>query len=163
CALNCAHVWNYEQALSRLFPALERTMRETELEIAQAPAGYIPHRVTLPLFVPQLHDVPSWGPVDPALDGMLGAPLKVYRELRQGAPRTWLSRLWPNLARLMGYVVEHWDPAESGIIRGEQPNTFDIAFRGANTYIGSLWLAALRATEELAKLEGDDAWAERAR
>ncbi|MFC5261371.1 hypothetical protein ACFPJ1_04545 [Kribbella qitaiheensis] len=42
CPLNCTHVWNYEQTLSRLFPALERDMRDTEYDVMQAPEGYIP-------------------------------------------------------------------------------------------------------------------------
>ncbi len=156
CPLNTTHVWNYEQALSRLFPALEGSMRETELEHVQAPDGCLPHRTVLPLYLPQYRDEPIGGPSDPALDGMLGVPLKVYRELRQGAGRTWLARLWPGVKRLMDYVTGRWDPDGDGVLDGPQPNTYDVAFRGPNMYMGGLWLAALRATEALARLQGQD-------
>ena len=53
CPLNCTHVWNYEMALASLFPRLELTMRSTELDMMQAPEGYIPHRVLLPLYLKQ--------------------------------------------------------------------------------------------------------------
>ena len=33
CPMNCTHVWNYEQALAYLYPALERTMRDTDFAI----------------------------------------------------------------------------------------------------------------------------------
>ena len=156
CPLNCTHVWNYEQALSRLFPQLERSMRETDLKHAQAPAGYIPHRTILPLYLPQLWDVPIGGPTHPALDGMLGTVLKVYREVRLGAGCAWLKEYWPHVQRLMAYIINNWDAEEDGVLEGEQPNTYDIAFYGPNMYIGGLWLAALRAAEELARLEGDE-------
>ncbi len=156
CPLNCTHVWNYEQALARLFPDLELTMRETDLEHVQAPAGYIPHRTILPLYLAQLWDVPVGGPTRPALDGMLGTVLKVYREVRQGAGRAWLDKQWPAVQRLMSYIIAHWDANEDGILDGEQPNTYDIAFFGPNMYIGALWLAALRAVEELARIQQDE-------
>ncbi|CAN5280006.1 non-lysosomal glucosylceramidase [soil metagenome] len=155
CPLNCTHVWNYEQALSRLFPSLERTMRETDLDHVQAPEGYIPHRTLVPLAARQLWDVPIGGPENPALDGMLGTVLKVYREVRQGAGQEWLDRYWPNVKRLLVYIESSWDPDHDGILDDEQGNTFDIAFYGPNMFIGSLWLAALRAGEEMAKLQGD--------
>jgi len=155
CPLNCTHVWNYEQALSRLFPALERTMRETDLDYAQAPEGYIPHRTLLPLFVRQLWDQGIGGPENPALDGMLGTVLKTYREIQQGAGDEWRSRYWPNIRRLMTYIRERWDADGDGVLDGEQPNTYDIAFYGTNVFIGGLWLAALRAVEEMAILAGE--------
>lgn len=163
CPLNCTHVWNYEQALSRLFPALERTMRETDLEEIQAPEGYIPHRTILPLYLPQLWNVAIGGPTNPALDGMLGTVLKVYREVRQGAGRAWMDEHWPHVERLMNYIIAHWDAEEDGVLEGEQPNTYDIAFYGPNMYIGALWLAALRAAEELARLQADEQRAARYR
>ena len=42
-------------------------------------------------------------------------------------------------------------------------NTYDINFEGPNTMIGSLYLGALRAGEEMAKIVADHAFAERCR
>ncbi len=159
CPLNCTHVWNYEMALSRLFPTLEQSMRETDLKHTQAPEGYIPHRTILPLYLPQLWNVPVNGPSNPALDGMLGTILKVYREVRQGADQTWFDTCWPHVERLLRYIIAKWDANEDGILEGEQPNTYDIAFYGPNMYIGALWLAALRAAEEMAHLQSDESQA----
>ncbi len=161
CPLNCTHVWNYEMALAKLFPQLERSMRETDFNFVQAPEGYIPHRTILPLYLRQLWAEPIGGPTNPALDGMLGAVLKTYREVSQGGGRTWLHELWPKVKLLVDYVIDHWDANGDGVLEGEQGNTYDIAFYGPNIYIGGLWLTALRAAEEMARLEDDEPYAER--
>jgi non-lysosomal glucosylceramidase len=163
CPLNCTHVWNYEQSLSRLFPDLERTMRHTDLEIQQHPSGYIPHRTILPFYLPRNWERKIGGPENPALDGMLGTVLKTYREYRQGGGQEWLVRLWPRVKKLMDYITGTHDPSGNGVIRDEQPNTYDISIYGANSFIGSLYLAALRAAEEMAKLAGDEPAAARYR
>jgi uncharacterized protein (DUF608 family) len=155
CPLNCTHVWNYEQALAAAFPELERSMRETEFDIAQAPEGYLPHRVIAPVYLRQLWDEPIGGPEDPALDGMLGAVLKTYREVRHGAGMHWLRRYWPNVVRLLEHVQRTWDRDRAGLLRGIQPSTHDIDLAGLNTYMGTLYLAALRAAEEMALLLDD--------
>lgn len=155
CPLNCTHVWNYAQAASALWPSLEASMRDTEFEVMQAPDGSLPHRVIAPVWLEQLWDVEIGGPDHPALDGMLGAVLKTYREVRRGAVGAgWLRDRWNNLCRLMDHVAARWDPECSGLLTGEQPSTHDISLYGANMFMGSLWLAALRASEEMALILG---------
>jgi len=155
CPLNCTHVWNYAQALAAAFPELERSMRETELEIMQAPDGYIPHRVIAPTYLRQLWGEPIGGPDQPALDGMLGTILKAYREYRGGAGIDWLRRYWPNLTRLLRHVDRTWNVDGTGMLSGVQPSTHDIDLTGRNPFMGTLWLAALRAAEEMALLVDD--------
>jgi hypothetical protein len=154
CPLNCTHVWNYAQAVASLFPELERSMRETELLHMLHPTGFLPHRVVVPLDLPQFGDEIG-GPDLPALDGMLGCVLKVLRELRGGADREWLALLWPELRRLLDYVCDRWDAEGAGLLLGEQPNTYDIAFRGVDPFVGGLWLAALEAGARLAEVLGE--------
>ncbi|GID32938.1 GH116 family glycosyl hydrolase [Paractinoplanes brasiliensis] len=151
CPLNCNHVLNYEQALSRLFPSIGRDMRENEF-LVQAADGSIPHRVVLPLYLPQLTGVAIGGPAKPALDGMLGAVLKTYRSVLDGAGTDWLREQWPSLSSLMTYISGEWDRAGDGVLRGEQPVTYDIALHGPNMFVGGLWLAALRAMAAMAAL-----------
>jgi len=131
-------------------------MRECEFEIMQAPEGFIPHRLISPTHLPQLWDRQIGGPGDPALDGMLGTVLKTYREVRAGAGVEWQQRYWPNLEKLLEYVASHWDPHETGMLHGIQPSTHDIDLSGLNSFMGTLWLAALRAGEELARLLGQN-------
>ncbi|MFI9561348.1 GH116 family glycosyl-hydrolase [Nonomuraea endophytica] len=150
CPLNCTHVWNYAQAVAKLFPTLERDMRATEFGITQAPQGYLPHRVLAPAYLRQLWDVPIGGPAEPALDGMLGAILKTFREVRHGDP----ADHRPALRRLLGHIRRTWDPEATGVLRGVQPSTHDIDLNGLNPYMGGLWLAALRAAAEMGL--GDD-------
>ena len=155
CPLNCTHVWNYAQALAATFPELERSMRETEFEIMQAPEGYLPHRVIAPVYLPQLWGQSIGGPDQPALDGMLGTVLKAYREYRAGAGIGWLRRYWPNLTRLLDHVDRTWNVDGTGMLSGAQPSTHDIDLTGHNPFMGTLWLAALRAGETMARLLDD--------
>ena len=163
CPLNCTHVWNYAQAVARLFPRLERSMRDTEFDVMQSPSGAIRHRVVVPAWVRQpSSDQPIGGPVEPALDGMLGTPLKVLRELQHGASTEWLRYRWPRLLRLLAYIRKQW-MTPSGILDGPQPSTFDIPIYGANPYVGGLWLAALLAWARLASILDDGETAAEAR
>jgi len=163
CPLNCTHVWNYEQTVSRLFPSLERTMREVDLEVQQHPSGYIPHRTVFPLYLPRAWDRPIGGPAKPALDGMLGTVLKSYREFRQCGDNEWLERFWPRVSLLMNHVMTEYDVEGNGVIPGEQPNTYDISIFGPNTFVGGLYLAALAATEKMAEQMGDASLADECR
>ena len=166
CPLNCTHVWNYAMAAAALFPGFEASMRQTEFDLMQAPSGALPHRVHLPRYLPQYGDGPVGAPDQPALDGMCGGVLKTYRELRRGAiDLSWVEQRWTRIVALMEHVAQTWDPEGTGLLHGIQPCTYDIGLHGANPYTGMLWLAALRAAEELARLLADNthtaAWRER--
>ncbi len=157
CPLNCTHVYNYAQSIAFVFPELERTMRFVEWKVQQHPEkGYIPHRVIVPLDLPRLWERGIGGPFNPALDGMLGAVLKTYREFRLSGDKAWLAEMFPHVAKLLQHIFEQFDPDGDGVIDGEQPNTYDIHTFGSNTFIGTLYLAALRAAEVMAEIVGDE-------
>jgi uncharacterized protein (DUF608 family) len=155
CPMNCTHVWNYEMALAKLFPDLEQSMRCTDLIDQMSPWGAIPHRTPLPLYLRRPWDEFIGGPRNPAMDGELGTVLKTYREVRHGACQEWFNEMWPRVKKLMQHIMDDYDTESDGVIRGEQPNTYDISIYGPNTFIGSLYLAALRAAEEMARLQGE--------
>ncbi|MDA4891194.1 GH116 family glycosyl-hydrolase [Streptomyces sp. MS2A] len=163
CPLNCTHVWQYEAALAGLWPTLERDMRDTEFDVMQRADGAIPHRLRVPTYLTQMGAELIGGPEEPALDGMLATILKSLRDMQRGAGEAWLSRRWESLTRLYRHICERWDADGDGVLRGIQPSTHDIDLAGVNPFMGTLWLAALRAYEELALLVRDDDAATEAR
>ncbi|MFX0010890.1 MAG: GH116 family glycosyl hydrolase, partial [Candidatus Hermodarchaeota archaeon] len=149
CPLNCTHVWNYEFSLAHLFPTLERTMRETEFKI-QHNLGFLPHRTVLPLYLPQFGETPDKGDVPPAIDGMLGMILKIYRDYLITGDLDFLKQAWNHIQKLMEFIFKEYYDNSKGIISRSQPNTYDCSIYGLNTFIGSLNLAALIACEKIA-------------
>ncbi len=154
CPMNCTHVWNYEQALAYLFPDLERSMRLTDFEANTLPSGEQRFRTLLPL-TPGLF----WDFM-PAADGQMGSILKLYREWQLSGDDDFLRRLWPAAKRALEFAWQLWDKDRDGVMEGEQHNTYDVEFFGPNTMMGTLYLAALRAAEEMARFLGDTAAAE---
>jgi uncharacterized protein (DUF608 family) len=154
CPMNCTHVWNYEQALAHLFPALERTMRETDFGHNTRPDGDMAFRTLLPLI-----DDALWG-FKPAADGQMGTVLKLYREWQYSGDLEFVRRLWPDAKRALEYAWRGWDADRDGVMEAEQHNTYDIEFYGPNTMMGTLYLAALEAGARMAEALGDSAAAE---
>ncbi len=155
CPMNCNHVWNYEQTLAKLWPALERNMRITELKYNQQDDGALKHRVTVPRTTPNNQI--------PVADGQCGAVLKAYREHLASGDRRFLDEYWPNIKKAMDYAITAWDKDADGIMDAPQFNTYDRVIFGKNTFISSLYLAALRAAEEMARLSTDEGAAKRYR
>lgn len=156
CPMNCNHVWNYEQTLAKLWPGLERNMRATELVYHLRADGGIHHRVEVP------RDRPQKGAF-PVADGQCGAVLKAYREHLQSADRRFLDEYWPRIKKAMDFAIAEWDSDSDGVLDKPQFNTYDRVIYGHNTFVSSLYLAALRAAEEMAKLSKDDVSARRYR
>ncbi|HVX25799.1 MAG TPA: GH116 family glycosyl hydrolase [Parafilimonas sp.] len=138
CSGNCTHVWNYAQAMSHIFPALERTMRNTEFCEDQNKEGHQGFRANLPIS-PLKHDFHA------ASDGQLGGIMKVYREWRISGDNDWLRKIYPVVVTSMDYCIATWDPKNKGVVEEPHHNTYDIEFWGPDGMITSFYLGALTA------------------
>jgi uncharacterized protein (DUF608 family) len=140
CHGSCTHVWNYAQALSHLFPDLERTLRETEFGVSQNEAGHQQFRSSLPIR-PVEHDFHA------AADGQLGGIMKIFREWRISGNTDWLRSLWPKVKSSLDYCIQTWDPSHNGWVEEPHHNTYDIEFWGPDGMCTSFYLGALRAAQ----------------
>jgi len=137
CGGTCTHVWNYAQGEAWLFPELARSVRRMQDlgEGFEEMSGLVGFRSNRSF----------------AADGQAGTVLKCYREHLTSADDEFLRKHWSRIKAVLEYLVSQ-DPDDNGVIKGNrQPNTYDIDFAGPNTFVGSLYLAALRAGEEMAK------------
>ncbi|MGI4789465.1 MAG: GH116 family glycosyl hydrolase [Janthinobacterium lividum] len=160
CDPTCTHVWGYEQTLSRLFPDLERNMRRIDLFHQQGPDGGINNRTDVP-------SPPHPSGQGPFTDGHASTILKAYREVLNSTDPSLLHQYWPPVKRAVDYLIAH-DAASSGghpngTLSDDQANTYDNTIHGVNSFIGTYYLAALRAGEEMAIRVGDTATALRFR
>jgi non-lysosomal glucosylceramidase len=148
CEGTCTHVYNYAQTTAYLFPELERSTRESQdLGAALHDNGLVGFRGTQNKAY--------------AADGQAGTVLKCYREHLLSPDDGFLRRNWPNIRGTLEYLMSH-DSDADGIIADSQPNTYDIDFEGPNTFVGALYLAALRAGEQMAGLMDDKPLAQEA-
>jgi uncharacterized protein (DUF608 family) len=146
CNGTCTHVWHYAQAVGRLFPEIERDLRErVDFGLGfDTEKGMIRHR--------------GEGS-GPAIDGQCGRILDVYREHLMSADAAFLKRLWPRVKQAAQYVLGH-DRDGDGILDGAQENTLDAAWYGQIAWLSSLAVAALRAAEAMAREMGDEVFAD---
>ncbi len=151
CHGTCGHVWNYAQALARLFPELERSVREHQ-DFAEGvglhPDGHIGFRG---------EGWDLW-----AGDAQAGYILKAWREHQCAPDDAFLNRNWPAIRRAVEFLLRQ-DGNDDGLIEGRQHQTYDQDYFGANTFVGALYLGALRAAEEMAREVGEEAFARQCR
>ncbi|MBI5832592.1 MAG: hypothetical protein HZB16_09845 [Armatimonadetes bacterium] len=146
CEGTCTHVWNYAHGQARLFPEIERIVRRQQdygaaYDEASGLVGFRGNRAY-------------------AADGQCGTTLKAYREHLMSADKSFLGELWPKIKHALEFSMGH-DGNDDGLIEDSQHNTYDINFEGPNTFVGALYLAALRAGEQMAREVGDAAFADR--
>lgn len=149
CYGSCTHVWNYAQAIPHLFPALERTLRETEFGPSQDERGHQAFRTALPIRQ-QVHDFHA------AADGQLGGIMKVHRDWRISGDTAWLRTLWPKVKASLNYGIATWDPDHRGWVEEPHHNTYDIEFWGPDGMCTSFYLGALQAAVAMGKALGED-------
>jgi non-lysosomal glucosylceramidase len=157
CEGSCTHVWNYQQTVAYLFPALERSLRDTEFAYNQLPDGGLTFRQLLPLGS-------GFFPLNPCADGHFGAIIKTFRDWKISGDTDWLRSHWPAIKRAMAYAwspdnPDQWDPDRTGILWGRQHHTLDMELFGPNSWLSSFYVAALKAAAAMGEALGDQAFA----
>jgi len=145
CPGTCNHVWQYAQAMGRLFPALERDTRErVDLGIAFHEDGHIGFR----------------GEYDtqPAVDGQAGRILGIYREHQMSNDSEFLKKNWPKTKRAVDFLLKQ-DTNGDGMTDTQLENTLDAKWPGEIAWIVGLTIAAAKAGELMALEMGDMAFA----
>ncbi|MBI2925148.1 MAG: hypothetical protein HYY24_05515 [Verrucomicrobia bacterium] len=149
CEGTCGHVWQYAHAVARLFPQLERDTRErVDFGLAQQPDGAIHFRAE--------HNGM------PAIDAQAGTILRALREHQMCSDAAWLRRNWPGLRKAIEWLIAK-DANGDGLIEGNQHNTLDTDWFGPVAWLSGMYLAAVRAGEEMARELGDETFARRCR
>ena len=72
----------------------------------------------------------------------------------------WLRRWWPNVRRAVEYAwspdnPDRWDPNRTGVLSGRQHQTFDMELFGPNSWLSTIYVAALLAASEMAATLGE--------
>jgi uncharacterized protein (DUF608 family) len=151
CYGSSTHVWNYAQAIAHLFPALERSLRETEFGANQNSEGHQFCRAAIPIRpLEELHAAPD------AADGQLGGIIKFYREWRISGDTAWLRRWWPKIGASLDYCIRTWDPQQKGLLEEPHINTYDIEFWGADSMCMSIYVGALKAATLMGAALGEN-------
>ncbi len=158
CSGSCTHVWNYEQATAFLFGDLAWTMREIEFIHGTDEQGLMSFRINLPL-------AQGTALGRAAADGQMGCLIKLYREWQLSGNDERLRRLWPKAKQALAFcwIPGGWDADRDGVMEGCQHNTMDVEYYGPNPQMGSWYLGALRAAEEMARYLGDEAFGDTCR
>ncbi|MEP6748497.1 MAG: GH116 family glycosyl-hydrolase, partial [Bacteroidota bacterium] len=145
CEGTCTHVWQYAQALGRIFPSLERDTRErVDLGIALLDDGGILFR--------------GEDEKRPAIDGQAGTILRIYREHQMSADNSFLQKNWTNIKKAVRFMLAQ-DKNGDGLTDTPMENTLDAVWEGEIAWIAGLCIAAAKAGGQMAAEMHDDSFA----
>lgn len=145
CAGHPNHVWHYAQAHARLFPELERDVIERVwYGFGFKPDGSMAYR----------------GEIggDSAIDGHCGVILAVLRAHQTNPDDKMLKRLWPRVKKSIEYANAR-DRDGDGLLDTPMLTTLDEPWHGVIPWTSSLYIAALKAGEQMAQEVGDTEFA----
>lgn len=146
CAGTCTHVWQYAQAVARIFPELERDLRHrVDLGIGfRADSGAIIFRAE--------------NESRPAIDGQAGTVLRFYREHQMSNDHTFLQQNWLNIKKAIQFMLDQ-DKNGDGMTDTPMENTLDAVWEGEIAWIVGLCIAAARAGQAMAEEMNDTSFA----
>ncbi|WP_316839872.1 GH116 family glycosyl hydrolase [Pedobacter gandavensis] len=146
CAGTCTHVWQYAQSVARIFPELERDLRQrVDLGIGfKEDTGAIIFRAE--------------NESRPAIDGQAGTVLRFYREHQMSADDTFLKTNWSGIKKATQFMLDQ-DKNGDGMTDTPMENTLDAVWEGEIAWIVGLCIAGARAGQAMAEEMGDTAFA----
>lgn len=146
CAGTCTHVWQYAHAMARIFPSLERDLRE---------------RVDLGIgFVKDTGAIIFRGENEtrPAIDGQAGTILRFYREHQMSRDDAFLRTNWAKIKLAVQFMLAQ-DKNGDGMTDTPMENTLDAVWEGEIAWIVGLCIAAASAAQAMATEVGDTEFA----
>ena len=150
CPGTCTHVWHYAQALGRIFPEIEKNLRErTDFD----PVSFNEKTGAI--------DFRGGYAKRTAADGQAGIVMRSYRDHQMSIDDTYLRKNWKYIRKTLEYLIDKdkEDKEADGMIFGEQHNTLDAEWFGNIPVITSLYLSALACGLEMATEIGDTEFA----
>lgn len=152
----CTHVWNYAQTVAFLFPELERSMRRIEFLKETRENGHMAYRTYRGLGLEQWDMLPS-------ADGQLGTVVRFYREWKLSGDDEFLRESWEKIVSCMEFAENTWDQDQDGVLEQAQHVTYDTELYGITSMVSTIYLAALKASAEMAGYLQDEKRAEKFR
>lgn len=154
CEGTCQRVWNYAYALCFLFPELERSIRNMELNNTYQESGATEFRIPLPLGR-------KYPPFRACVDGQMGTVIKIYREWKICGDDEWLRSVWHKVKKMIAYAwseenPDAWDRNKDGVLEGRQHHTLDMEAFGPTPWLQGFYFAALSAGAEMARYLGEE-------
>lgn len=145
CHGNCTHVYQYAQAVSRIFPQLERDTRErVDLGIGfDDTTGMIRIRGEK---------------TGPSIDGQAGTVLRILREHQMSPDYSFLTRNWKKIKKAVSFIMNQ-DKNKDGMEDTPMENTLDALWHGEISWIVGLCLAGVKAGQQMAEEMHDNAFA----
>lgn len=147
CAGTCTHVWQYAQAMGRIFPELERILRQN----VDLGVGFRPESGAI-IFRAENEN-------RPAIDGQAGTILRFYREHQVSATDSFLRTNWESIKKAIRFMLEQ-DKNGDGMTDTPMENTLDAVWEGEIAWIVGLCIAAARAGQAMAEDMNDTEFAE---
>jgi uncharacterized protein (DUF608 family) len=136
CEGTCTHVWQYAQAVGRIFPGIERDTRQRiDLGLSLQPDGMIWYRGEVVKTA--------------AIDGQAGTILRIYREHQMSADHKFLSKNWEKIKLATEWVIRQ-DKNQDGMEDTPIENTLDAVWDGEIAWLVGLCIAAVKAAGAMA-------------
>lgn len=146
CAGTCTHVWQYAHSVARIFPELERDLRQrVDLGVGfKEDSGAIIFRAE--------------NESRPAIDGQAGTVLRFYREHQMSKDAAFLNHNWPKIKKAVQFMLDQ-DKNGDGMTDTPMENTLDAVWEGEIAWIVGLCIAAASAAQQMAEEVGDRSFA----